>query len=150
MLAGHCNCCQPPYRCTFTHSFLDFLLSNVNMLITSSLNPSIQIPLKKSVAHPLFPLSFLLPPPSFPALPRRPHTKSLYLELDDGQAEHDDTKDCARNIKCDMRFHSGRQTQAEIKSELFHCSRKKSKIKYNTVVLRLNVKWNHRFETFRF
>lgn len=100
MLAGLCNCCQPTYRCghactptkshRHTHTQLfDFLQLNINMLITSSFNPSLKIPLKKSVA-------LLLLPPS---LLHRSHTSWLHLYLDDSQAERDDTEDSARNIK---------------------------------------------------
>lgn len=71
MLAGLCNCCQPTYRCghactptkshRHTHTQLfDFLQLNINMLITSSFNPSLKIPLKKSVAILLLPPSFIV------------------------------------------------------------------------------------------
>lgn len=118
--------------CTITQSqtntpFFNFLRSNINILITSSLNPSLKIPLKMSVAHPLLP-----PSVSPPALPS-------YLQLDDSQAEHDDAKDSVRNIKHDMLYRSHCQTLVEIVIECFLLHSSSVNLQ-KTVVLELNVK----------
>lgn len=67
--------------CTFTKShsdtqFFNFLRSNINTLITSSLNPSLKIPLKKLVALPCPPAPSSFSPP-LAALP--PCSTSSYL-----------------------------------------------------------------------
>lgn len=117
MLAGFHNCCQPPRTDAGMHIYthqktqlVDFLCPNVNTLITSSLNPSLKIPLKRSVAPACLP-ALASSPSLLSALPRC--NRSSCLQLDNSQAEHDDTKDCARNIKHDTLYHSRCQTLME-------------------------------------
>lgn len=73
---------------------------------------------KNSIEEVACPASAAAPSPSLLASLARSSLRarytSSYLQLDDGQAEHDYSKDSARNIKHDMLYHSRRQTLVKI------------------------------------